>query len=62
MGLGLRSMYKEAGIQVGLMVKTDVSAAKGIAMRRGMGKVRHIETSQLWVQENIAEGKIKIVK
>ena len=31
-------------------VKPDGSAAIGIAQRRGMGKVRHIETNQLWLQ------------
>ena len=55
-------MFKEAGVDIGVVIKTDASAAKGIATRRGVGKVRHIETSQLWVQEKVAEGKIKIVK
>ena len=39
-----------------------MAAAKAIATRRGMGKVRHIETSQLWVQEKVAEGKTRVVK
>ena len=43
-------------------VKTDASAAKGIATRRGMGKVRHIEVNQLWVQEKVASGSLRIVK
>ena len=44
------------------MVKTDASAAKGIASRRGAGKVRHIEVAQLWVQEKVSSGEIKVVK
>ena len=55
-------MLKELGLEVGVIVKTDASAAKGIALRRGMGKIRHIEVNQLWVQEKVAEGKVKIVK
>ena len=27
-----------------------------------MGKVRQIEVSQLWVQDKVAEGKIKVIK
>jgi hypothetical protein len=43
-------------------VKSDASAAIGIAQRRGMGKVRHIETNQLWLQEKVATGYIVITK
>ena len=61
-GMGFKSMFKEAGINIGIIIKTDASAAKGIATRRGMGKVRQIEVSQLWVQEKVSTGEIKIVK
>ena len=43
-------------------IKTDASAAKGIASRRGSGKARHIEVSQLWVQDKVAQGVLKIQK
>ena len=38
------------------------SAAKGIASRRGLGKVRHIEVNQLWIQDKVAQGEIELVK
>ena len=41
---------------------TDASAALGIAMRRGVGKVRHIEVHQLWLQDRIGRGDIKVIK
>ena len=41
---------------------TDSSAAKGIASRRGLGKVRHVEVNQLWVQEKVADGSIGLSK
>ena len=41
---------------------TDSSAAKGMALRRGLGKVRHIELCELWLQEQAAKGRVKIVK
>ena len=34
--------------------KGDASAALGIIGRRGLGKVRHIDTSHLWIQETAA--------
>ena len=43
-------------------VHTDASAAIGISNRVGTGKVRHIEVNQLWVQEKIAKGELKVIK
>ena len=41
---------------------TDSSAAKGIAHRKGVGNVKHLETRTLWVQDQIARGRIKLSK
>ena len=41
---------------------TDASAAKGIASRKGIGKVRHIEVSQLWLQDKVRKGEIEVIK
>ena len=30
---------------------TDATAAIGIARRRGMGKIRHLDVTDLWIQE-----------
>ena len=49
-------------MEVKISVNTDASAAKGIAHKRGVGKVRHIEVSQLWVQDKVATGKLSIRK
>ena len=42
-------------------VHTDSSEAAGIVTRKGLGAVRHIEVSQLWVQHEVASGRKKIV-
>ena len=36
MGLGIRAMAIDLGVSIGVNVKTDASAAKGIASRRGL--------------------------
>eukprot|EP00969_Alexandrium_andersonii_P324983 14359551-Alexandrium_andersonii.AAC.1 len=61
--LGIASMMQDMGfegIKVGL--GTDSAAAKGIASRKGLGKVRHIEVCQLWLQEKVPEGRIGLIK
>ena len=66
--LGMKALLIELGVRqtnsfrIQLRIKTDASAAKGIASRRGLGKVRHIEVSQLWVQSKVQSGEIEIEK
>ena len=62
MGMGIRSMLGDFGIDLTLKVNTDASAAKGMANRRGLGKVRHIAVNQLWIQDRIAKGDLEINK
>ena len=62
MGMGLRGLMNDLGIQSTIKVKTDASAANGIAHKTGLGKVRHLETNQLWLQEKVLMGEIKTEK
>ena len=55
-------MMKDMCVEVKVRVSTDASAARGICMRKGPGKVRPIEVNQLWVQEAIALGRISLGK
>ena len=59
-GLGLQSLLGDWGLQLPLEVSSDSSAARGHVSRRGLGKMRHIQTRYLWVQERVGEGHIKI--
>jgi hypothetical protein len=58
--IGAKNMLRDLGVSVNIELKTDASAAKGIASRRGTGKVRHIEVQQLWLQEKVANGDIVV--
>ena len=61
-GLGIQGIYRDLGHSVKVRLHTDASAAKGIASRRGTGKIKHIEVNQLWLQEKVASGKPKVEK
>ena len=60
--LGIRNMLNDLGIKVKIRISTDASAAKGITARRGAGKIRHIEVSQLWIQDKVRKGEINMRK
>ena len=49
--LGIMALYADWGITMEGKIWADASAALGIVNRRGLGKVRHLDTSMLWVQE-----------
>ena len=46
----------------GLVLKTDSEAAKSFVSRRGLGRMRHIEVRELWLQEEVRAGKVVVKK
>ena len=62
--LGMLALMADLGMrfQEKIEIRSDASAAIGIAHRVGVGKVRHIEVNQLWLQEMVSKGKIGITK
>ena len=61
-GLGLQTIANDLGIPLNLSVLTDATAAIGICRRRGLGKVRHLATADLWMQDRIRKGDFKLLK
>ena len=49
-------------INTNLTSCSDATAAIAIASRRGLGKVRHVEVCQLWLQEKVKNGIVNVVK
>ena len=60
--LGLIHLYSELGNQMYGELRTDSSAAKGIAQRSGCGRVKHLEARQLWIQEAVNDRDLKVNK
>ena len=61
-GLGHQSIMEDFGLKTPVRVWTDSSAALGISTRSGLGKLRHLETHTLWVQEKVRTGAIEVRK
>ena len=53
---------KDLGQNVKLRMRMDAPAALGIAQRRGVCKVGHLDTGTLWLQEKQLKDILKIVK
>ena len=60
--LGMKHLRAEMGSKVSVKVLTDSSAARGAVMRTGCGRMKHVATQNLWVQEKAARGEIQYLK
>ena len=60
--IGIFSILEESGIHMESELYADASAALGIVARTGLGKLRHLDTSVLWMQQPHVKEKIKFVK
>ena len=60
--LGQQSLFADLGVPLDVRVWTDSSAAIGICSRQGLGKLRHIDTQTLWVQEKVRTKQIFLKK
>jgi hypothetical protein len=60
--LGIIGLLRDMGHEASGEVYCDASAAIGIAQRQGAGKLRHVRTQALWVQEVRAEGRLSYKK
>ena len=56
-GLGYQALLEDLGVDVLLRVWTDSSAAIGTCNRQGPGKLRHLDTHTLWIQQAVRAGK-----
>ena len=53
MALGLRSVADDLGVKYDIIIQADATAAIGMARRGGIGKVRHLDVSLLWIQSAV---------
>jgi hypothetical protein len=60
--LGLQSLLKDLGWKVRIRVHSDATAAIGICRRKGIGKIRHLATTDLWIQDKVRSKQLELVK
>ena len=57
------TVAREIGVDVEverLVVRTDSEAARSFVSRRGLGRMRHIEVRELWLQEEVRKGGVEV--
>ena len=60
--LSIRHLLEQMNRRVEILHYLDASAAKGTLLRKGAGKIKHLEVRQLWCQHVVEKFDIKVVK
>ena len=60
--LGMMALGKDLGVSMQVTLHTDSSAALSIIQRQGIGKMRHVSTQYLWIQEKTRKSAFDVAK
>ena len=60
--LGMISLLRDFGVQARGVLLGDASLALGVIRRAGPGRLRHVDTSLLWIQQKAAERTLEFTK
>ena len=60
--MGIQSVLTDFGVKVKIEIHSDATAAIGICKRQGLGRVRHLATADLWIQQRIRFKELKLFK
>jgi hypothetical protein len=60
--LGYQALLSDLGSSLPVRVWTDSSATMGICGRQGLGRLRHVDTQCLWIQQRVRDGSLELRK
>ena len=60
--MGYQALLRDLGLELPVRVWTDSTATLGICGRQGLGKLRHIDTQRLWIQQRVRDKSIELYK
>ena len=60
--LGAQAVLQDFGHRVSIQILSDATAAIGICRRQGLGRIRHLATSDLWCQQVVRDKVVSLAK
>ena len=58
--IGLRNVMAEMRDEMGIQMFGDSTASRGVLLREGAGRIKHLDIKQLWIQEKVADGTLAV--
>ena len=60
--LGVQALMEDMGFECRIKMRSDSSAGRSISLRKGTGKVRHLQVKYLWIQDALFEKRLTVEK
>ena len=60
--LGIQSILRDLGYKADITIEIDAKATLGMISRNGLGKMRHLDVAELWLQEAVRNKRFRIKK
>ena len=60
--LGVKALMDDMGMKIEIKILSDSSAGRSISLRKGSGKLRHLQVKYLWLQDATFEKRLKVEK
>jgi hypothetical protein len=61
-GLGVEALMDDMGMKGRVRIWSDSSAGRSISLRKGTGKMRHLQVKYLWLQDATFEKRVTVEK
>ena len=58
----MKSMAEDLGWSWSVRLWTDSSACKGTCNRSGLGRLKHLEVENVWLQGAVKEKRVELIK
>ena len=59
-GQFLQHLLAELNVETMIHVYSDSSAARAVVARRGCGRMKHLQVRDLWLQDQLRDGRIEV--
>ena len=55
-----KTLLDELGVQANILMKSDSTSGIALMQRRGLGRLRHLQVKELWLQDQVRAGDIQV--
>ena len=60
LGISIQSLYHDWGLKVEILLRSDSSSARAMCSRQGAGRVKHMATRWMWIQERLRDRAFRL--
>eukprot|EP00972_Heterocapsa_arctica_P112346 16431240-Heterocapsa_arctica.AAC.1 len=58
----VRNIFRELNLDYKIVAYVDSSSARALSLRRGVGRMKHLDTRLLWLQDLVRDKQLIVEK